>query len=92
MRTIAKHQVLLPEGITVPLVKVLAIVDSDEFYGILPGDGQDDFICNYLRKKLLEVVRLECQQAVVARRKESRRATPVSNAVAKFAQSTPAWS
>jgi len=34
------------------MADVLAILDSSDFYDILPGNGDDDFILSYLRKRL----------------------------------------
>lgn len=31
---------------------ILAIVDSDEFYDMLPGNGEDDRICGWLEKQI----------------------------------------
>ena len=30
----------------------LVVIDSDELYDILPGDGQDDYICGELTKMI----------------------------------------
>lgn len=36
----------------VSLEDVLKLIDSDEFYDMLPGNGEDDFICGWLEKQV----------------------------------------
>lgn len=34
---------------------ILAYIASDEFYDLLPGNGKDDYICQKLKEKVIEV-------------------------------------
>jgi len=38
----------------VRLFEVFEAIESDEFYDMLPGNGEDDRIVEWLRKKMLE--------------------------------------
>lgn len=41
-------------GKVVSLERLFEILDSGEFYDLLPGDGQDDRIIDYLKRKFEE--------------------------------------
>ena len=40
------------EALVDAMAAVLELIDSDEFYDMLPGDGEDDRICGWLSAEI----------------------------------------
>lgn len=53
----SKQQTLPPKFIS--LDDVLKLIDSDEFYDLLPGNGEDDRICGWLEKQVKKLKSVE---------------------------------
>lgn len=43
----------------VSLDDVLKLIDSDEFYDLLPGNGEDDRICGWLEQQVKKLKAVE---------------------------------
>jgi hypothetical protein len=47
----------------VTLEQAIKIIDCEEFYDMLPGNGQDDWICQWLRKAFKEIAKANVASA-----------------------------